>query len=211
MAKRQRNKASTIKQKTNAKAADSMIRIIGGAFRGRKLPVLTHEGLRPTSDRVKETVFNWLQFDVPGGRCLDLFAGSGSLSLEAVSRGAQFVQSCELYPAAARQILANIAALNAQSKLNVFQGSAFDWLRQADDAAFDVVFIDPPFFKEMTTEVLQLLFSNSLVHDDSVIYLEIEKQLPLPPLPKDWNWVREKSTSQVRYGIARMQNISTND
>lgn len=187
------------------------IRIIGGDHRGRKLPVMELDGLRPTSDRVRETVFNWLQFDIAGARCLDLFSGSGALAFEALSRGASFVQMCELNSEAAQHLQQNIRTLALTNNSLLHRGDALLLLDQASEEAFDIVFIDPPFHKDMVEKVMNKLFAHGFVHQHSIIYLELEKTMPLCDLPQGWEWIREKNTSQVRFGIAKYQNISTKD
>ena len=120
------------------------VRIIAGLWRGRKLPVLNAEGLRPTTDRVKETLFNWLMNDIAGSRCLDCFAGSGSLGLEALSRQAQAVVFLEKFTPAAKQLKQNLSALKTE-KGSVINSDTCQFLAQKNsESAFDVVFIDPP-------------------------------------------------------------------
>lgn len=178
------------------------IRIIGGDFRGRKLPVLVSEGLRPTSDRVRETVFNWLQFDLAGARCLDVFAGSGALGFEALSRGAKRVEFIEFSGPVAKQLQANARLLKLDSeKVSVTQADACLWLDKPAASPFDVVFLDPPFHQGLLEEVVQLLFNNHWVHEGSWIYLEQERSKALPQLPGGWQLIREKTTSQVVYGL----------
>ena len=178
------------------------IRIIGGDFRGRKLPVLVSEGLRPTSDRVRETVFNWLQFEIAGARCLDVFAGSGALGFEALSRGAKRVEFLEFSAQVAKQLQANARLLKLDpEKVSVTQADARWWLDKPAASPFDVVFLDPPFHQDLLGQVVQLLLKNHWVHEGSLIYLEQERSKALPQLPGDWQLIREKTTSQVVYGL----------
>ncbi len=182
-------------------SSQGQVRVIGGDWRGRKLPVLVSEGLRPTSDRVRETIFNWFQFDVPGARCLDLFAGTGALGLEALSRGAAFVQFVEFSPKVAIQLEQNLHTLNVSGeRVNMLQADALDWLEQPIAKAFDLVFLDPPFHKDFLPSILQKLFENGYVDSKSILYLEQEKSQELPCLPAGWEIQKEKTTSQVRYG-----------
>ncbi|WP_232023419.1 16S rRNA (guanine(966)-N(2))-methyltransferase RsmD [Thiomicrorhabdus aquaedulcis] len=188
------------------KATLGEIRLIGGQWRGRKLPVVSQDGLRPTADRVRETLFNWLQYTVPGARCLDVFSGSGALGLEALSRGAQAVTFLELSTAASAQLTANMATLKVTSlQAQVVQGDALAWIeRQAIDEnpRFDVVFLDPPFNQSLMQPAVDKLLKSSLLDSHQAwLYLEQEKNTPWPNLPNDWRCHRQKTTSQVRYGL----------
>ena len=130
--RKQQSRAGTGKTKSASKAvpaATGKLRIIAGEWRSRQLPVLDLPGLRPTTDRVRETLFNWLQNDVPGARCLDLFAGSGALGFEAASRGAASVTLLEMQPAAANQLAANMQLLQAQN-MQLIRADALGWLEQ---------------------------------------------------------------------------------
>ena len=176
------------------------VRIIGGDFRGRKLPVLNAEGLRPTSDRVKETLFNWLQFDVAGAKCLDVFSGSGALSFEAISRGAKQATLLELDAKNARQLRQNLQMLKVVNA-NVEQVDSLQWLSTSCQQGYDLVFLDPPFHKELMQKAIDLLFKNGYINDQSWLYLEQEKSLDWPNLPEGWVNHREKNTSQVKFGL----------
>lgn len=178
------------------------VRIIGGDFRGRKLAVRQAEGLRPTSDRIRETLFNWLQFDVPGASCLDVFAGSGALGFEAASRGAASVTFLELSPQNADQLKANQRLLKANN-LNIFQTDSLVWLSKPAESAFDIVFLDPPFHQGLMQPALDKLFENGYVSEATWLYLEQEKTLDWPSFPKGWQCYRDKTTSQVRLGLWR--------
>lgn len=151
---------------------NNLLRIIGGEWRSRRLPFADVPGLRPTPDRVRETLFNWLQGRTPGSRCLDLFAGSGALGFEALSRGAQDVVMVEKHPAAAAVLRENIALLGAQHA-TLIHDDAFRYL-QRETAAFDLVFLDPPFRQNLLGPVLESLFSRSLLKPNGMIYLEQE-------------------------------------
>lgn len=176
------------------------IRIIGGDWRGRKLPVLDAEGLRPTSDRVRETLFNWLQFEIAGAHCLDLFAGSGALSFEALSRGAASAILLELDVNNAQQLKQNLHAVMANNA-QVIQTDSLLWLGRSPEKIFDVVFIDPPFHKALMQPAVDALFLQSYINDQAWLYLEQEKSLDWPSLPEGWICHREKSTSQVKFGL----------
>ncbi|MDK1289461.1 16S rRNA (guanine(966)-N(2))-methyltransferase RsmD [Pseudoalteromonas umbrosa] len=183
------------KRKPQART-DGHIRIISGKFKGRKLPVKDVEGLRPTTDRVKETVFNWLMADTRDANVLDCFAGSGSLGLESLSRFAQHATFIELDKTAATQITQNIQTL-ALDNARVIHTSALDYLRSNDEQhTFDIVYLDPPFRKDLLFPCCELLESAEWLHDDSLIYVEFEKEAQ-PNFPANWQLLKEKKAGQV--------------
>ena len=182
------------------------IRIIGGQWRGRKLPVLNAEGLRPTTDRNKETLFNWLMPYVNDARCLDVFAGSGGLGLEALSRYAAHCDFIELDNQAVSQLESNLSLLkvNEVASAKVHQGNALNILKGLNaltptELPYDVVFVDPPFGKDLVAPALISLAENNLVQSGSVVYLEHESTLTTPTLPTHWQVIKEKHTSALRY------------
>ncbi|CAH8218024.1 16S rRNA (guanine(966)-N(2))-methyltransferase RsmD [Vibrio aestuarianus] len=181
------------------KPSTGFVRIISGLWRGRKLPVHDAQGLRPTTDRVKETLFNWLAQEVPGAKCLDLFAGSGGLGFEAASRQAESVTLIELNPTAFKQIQQNIATLNA-SNVQVVNSDALTFLQQVGTPQH-IIFIDPPFRQGLLNETVTLLEQNGWLADDAMIYIETEKELPLDGIPNNWRLHREKTAGQVSYRL----------
>lgn len=181
------------------KPSTGFVRIISGLWRGRKLPVHDAQGLRPTTDRVKETLFNWLAQEVPGAKCLDLFAGSGGLGFEAASRQAESVTLIELNPTAFKQIQQNIATLNA-SNVHVVNSDALTFLQQVGTPQH-IIFIDPPFRQGLLNETVTLLDQNGWLADDAMIYIETEKELPLDGIPNNWRLHREKTAGQVSYRL----------
>jgi 16S rRNA (guanine966-N2)-methyltransferase len=162
-------------QANRAKA--NQLRIIGGQWRSRRIPIADVAGLRPTPDRVRETLFNWLQTFVGGARCLDLFAGSGALGFEALSREAAEVVFVEQDQRAFKQLEANAKTLGA-SQARLVHADAFAYL-QRETAAFDLIFLDPPFRKELTAQALDSLSARQLIKDDAFIYLEHEAEYAL--------------------------------
>jgi len=205
------SRAGTSRTATSRKGAAAMgeVRIIGGDWRGRKLPVLQSDGLRPTSDRVRETVYNWLQFEIAGANCLDVFSGSGALGFEALSRGAKSVTFLELSSQAAQQLKQNIGLLKIDNA-QVVVGDSLQWLNQPATESFDVIFLDPPFNQGLMQAAVDKLFISGYVVSDEQqkqiwLYLEQEKQLDWPKLPEGWVCHREKSTSQVRFGLFRFE------
>jgi len=192
------------RQKANHSAsnASGKLRIIGGEWRSRQLPVLDLPGLRPTTDRVRETLFNWIQQDISRARCLDLFAGSGALGFEAASRGAAKVVMIELQAAAGRQLSSNINLLKADN-IELHQANAIDWLAQYQGNAFDLVFLDPPFSSDLLGTAIHYLHQNKLLAADACIYIECDTKQALPELPEGWDIVRQKKAGQVSYYLVR--------
>ncbi|WP_333501102.1 16S rRNA (guanine(966)-N(2))-methyltransferase [Kluyvera genomosp. 2] len=175
------------------------IRIIGGQWRGRKLPVPDSPGLRPTTDRVRETLFNWLAPSMVDARCLDCFAGSGALGLEALSRYAASATLLEMERHVAQQLQKNLATLKAGHG-KVVNTNALTFLNQAG-TPHDIVFVDPPFRKGLLEETLRLLESNGWLADSALIYVESEVENGLPPVPAGWDLHREKIAGQVAYRL----------
>lgn len=206
-AKKQPNKKSFSSKSANKPTGKStgQIRIIAGKHRGRKLPVLLADGLRPTTDRVKETVFNWLMPYINKANCLDCFAGSGGLGFEALSRGASTVTLIELNKAAAKQLSVNKQLLNADN-LTVINSDALTFLKTplpTSSQLFDLVFIDPPFRKQLVEQASLLLNSQNLANN-ALIYVEMEvesKQV----IPANWHLLKEKIAGQVVYQLYQYQ------
>ncbi|HIO93029.1 MAG TPA: 16S rRNA (guanine(966)-N(2))-methyltransferase RsmD [Leucothrix mucor] len=166
------------KNSRKGKASSNTLRIIGGNWRSRKLNFISVEGLRPTPDRVRETLFNWLQADIANARCLDLFAGSGALGLEAFSRGASSVVFVEKHRAVAKQLGQNLVLLNAEC--NVENTDAESYLSKAGEF-FDIIFLDPPFRKNYLPKILDGIIKQSLLKPSGLIYLEHEAE-------EGYNW-----------------------
>lgn len=183
------------------KAESGRLRIIGGCWRGRRLPVAAQPGLRPTADRVRETLFNWLAPVIEGSHCLDCFAGSGALGLEAASRGAASVTMLERSPAVTRSLRANVNELGAR-QLTVHCADALEWLAQSPTMAFHVCFLDPPFDADLLVPTLARLTEGGWLAAGALVYVEADKATPLPKLPPDWRWLRDKCAGQVRYALA---------
>ncbi|MBU2977312.1 16S rRNA (guanine(966)-N(2))-methyltransferase RsmD [Alteromonas sp. C1M14] len=178
------------------------VRIIAGQWRGRKLPVADTDGLRPTTDRNKETLFNWLMADLHDAQCLDVFAGSGGLGFEALSRYAGHCTFVEYDRAVAEQLSKNVSVLHANAK--VIQSDALKALPTLGQR-FDIIFIDPPFNKNLAPPALQLILQHGLVNPDGVIY--VEQEINAAPLPTDPRLVqiKEKRLAQVQYQLLRYQ------
>ncbi|HXQ63760.1 MAG TPA: 16S rRNA (guanine(966)-N(2))-methyltransferase RsmD [Steroidobacteraceae bacterium] len=184
-----------------AAGARNAIRIIGGTWRGRRIRFPPAAELRPTPDRVRETLFNWLQGEIAGARCLDLFAGSGALGLEAISRGAREVVFVEHDRAVAAALRASLATLK-DSRGMVLERDAFAFLAGPAER-FDVVFLDPPFARGWMTELCKLLESRGWLAARAVVYLETAAREPTPALPAEWTLSRETRAGEVRGLLAR--------
>lgn len=177
------------------------LRIIGGQWRSRKLAFAEVEGLRPTPDRVRETLFNWLTPIIPGARCLDLFSGSGALGLEALSRGAAEVVMIDSHPKVIKQLRSNLALLECENA-TLAQSDAESWLNRSADKTFDIVFLDPPYRKNLLAPCIELLVQHGWLATGARVYLEREKEADLPPLPANWALSRDKVAGQVAYSLA---------
>ena len=183
-----------------AHAPRGEVRIIGGAWRSRRLAFPASEGLRPTPDRVRETVFNWLTPYLPGAACLDLFAGSGAFGFEALSRGAARAVLVEKRLEVVAALRHNREQLKAEHA-DIVHADAVEFLR-GPAAAFDIVFLDPPYASGLLAPCVELLDTRGWLKPDAIIYLEAPEG-EAPPLPATWQPVRSKTAGQVGYHLAR--------
>ena len=196
---------TTLKTESNAsRGSRNSVRIIGGTWRGRRVSFPDLPGLRPTPDRVRETLFNWLQHDVAGARCLDLFAGSGALGLEALSRGAKEVVFVEQAVPASRTLQEQLTRLGGERKGRVAEMGAARYLRTPADP-FDIVFLDPPFGQDALAEYVPLLDAGHWLNSGGLVYLENEKAAGPPVLPARWELLKSKSAGEVGYHLARVR------
>ena len=183
------------------------LRIIAGRWRSRRLSFPALPGLRPTPDRVRETLFNWLMPVIEGAHCLDLFAGSGALGLEALSRGAGAVTFVEQAPAAAAQLRQNLQLLQAPpSTWQVYQGSAERFVQQPAQA-FDVIFLDPPFRQAWLPKLVPLLLAGGWLKPHGWLYMESENDLSLE-FTQGYSLWRERQAGQVSYRLLQVAAIS---
>lgn len=182
------------------------VRIIAGRWRGRRLPVLASPGLRPTPDRVRETLFNWLAPSLPGARALDLFAGTGALGFEALSRGCAEVVMIDRTPAVARALRANAERLDAAGA-RVVQAEALDWLAAGAPASetvpFDLILLDPPYTADLLAPALGRIVAGGWLAPGGQVYCEQPRQTAWPIEPRDWIFHRERTAGQVRFGLLR--------
>jgi 16S rRNA (guanine966-N2)-methyltransferase len=179
------------------------VRIIAGAWRGRRVHFPDVPELRPTPDRVRETLFNWLQHSIAGARCLDLFAGSGALGLEALSRGAKDVVFVEQYQLAARALEEQLIRFGGAAKGRVMTMGAARFLRTPAEP-FQIVFLDPPFGKDALAEYIPMLDQGDWLAVGSLVYLENERVAGVPAMPEHWELLKSKSAGEVGYHLARV-------
>lgn len=179
------------------------VRIIGGSWRGRVLHFPEAAGLRPTPDRVRETLFNWLQPWIEGSRCLDLFAGSGALGFEALSRGASAVTLVERTGSAAHALRENADRLGARAA-EILEADALDWVPRAAGRRYDIVFLDPPFATGLLEAAAKAIEDAGLLETTAFVYAESAASGAVPALPIDWTLHREKQAGQVTYRLYRV-------
>jgi 16S rRNA (guanine966-N2)-methyltransferase len=179
------------------------IRIIGGAWRGRKLKVPDVCDLRPTPDRVRETLFNWLTPIIQGAYCLDLFAGSGALGFEALSRGASYVIMVDCVPAVVTLLQQEQAMLKAENA-NIYCAKVPQQLKRPEKKC-DIVFLDPPYQQNILLPCCFYLEENGFLADNAIIYLEAKTTLAESDLPKNWKIIKSKIAGQVAYHLVRRE------
>lgn len=188
------------KKSIPATRTSSQIRIIGGEWRSRKLTVPDAPGLRPTPDRVRETLFNWLASYIGGARVLDAFTGSGALFLEALSRGASSGIALDLNTEAINNLRRNLELLDCDSA-EVLRADALQYLSNTAERGFDIVLLDPPFHQDLLLTACQLLESNNWLNGCAWIYTESEQAPSSLGVPNTWRLHREKHTGQVYYAL----------
>jgi len=188
---------------SNKKPRPGRLRIVAGKWRSRLLDIADVPGLRPTSERIRETLFNWLAPNIAGARCLDLFAGTGALGLEALSRGAGAVVFVEKSAVAANVLRANAQVLNALTA-DVRQANALVFLEAKPGKKFDIVFLDPPFAADMLSDLCRLLDEASMLVSGALVYLEEDRSRPETDLPSGWRILKSKTAGNVRYSLAQV-------
>lgn len=179
------------------KRGERELRIIGGSMRGRKIRFAADPAIRPTPDRVRETLFNWLQQHLSGARCLDLFAGSGALGLEALSRGASrvvFVDTSSEAINALRDNVSRFGVAGAEFVVNDAQRQV-----RAPGGPFDVVFLDPPFDSGLAGSLLTQLAGGQGLARGALVYVELPRRTALPELPLGWSVHRQGHAGEVGY------------
>lgn len=179
------------------------LRVIGGKWRSRKLSFPDQEGLRPTADRVRETLFNWLQERVVRADCLDLFAGSGACGIEALSRGARHVTFVDVSPPAVGAIRGNLDLLQAQGFKVVCEDS-LTWLSrpgEPEGQLFDIAFIDPPFATSLLGRSVVALEASGYLREDALIYLESAQEMASTQVPVNWRLLKSKRAGMVYFNL----------
>lgn len=185
---------------TDADRLPGAVRIIAGQWRRRQLPVLQRTGLRPTPDRVRETLFSWLANDLNGASCVDLFSGTGALGIEAASRGARKVILVERDPQLAAHLRAQVQALQA-CMVEVVCADALLWFERAGEC-FDVVFVDPPYGSVDLPALMNSLWRHGCVNSNSRVYAEVDANHDGAVFPDSWSLFRHKRAGRVRYYLA---------
>jgi len=159
---------------------NNTLRLISGEFRGRKISFPSINGLRPTSDFARETLFNWLQSYIADAVCIDLFAGSGALGLESVSRGAKEVCFCDTNFKAIQTLKKNIQTLSIQN-IKVLKQDGFKYLKNLslDNSLQNIIFLDPPFAKDMWQDLIDIIIANENIKNNTLIYFEADSDISL--------------------------------
>ena len=178
------------------------VRIIGGKWRGTRLAVRDLPGLRPSGDRNRETLFNWLQTHLHGAHCVDLFAGSGVLGLEAASRGAADVILVEKSRQAAAEIRESLGRLNADC-VELIETDAIAWLTSIGPQSRDIVFIDPPFGTGLEIRAMELLTEGGCVRNEGFAYIETSRNTPVNVPGPGWIIFKEKVMGEVRMQLLK--------
>jgi|TARA_Y100000385_G_scaffold261682_1_gene292646 16S rRNA (guanine966-N2)-methyltransferase len=173
------------------------IRISGGYLKGKKIPFDFKDSLRPTSNKLKEIIFNWLQFEINDFVCLDLFAGTGSLGIEAISRNAQKVFFVELNKKNYSVLTKNIKLLDIKDKSKVIFKDAFEWIKKNNLSNIDLILLDPPFNQEYEIKLLKLLSRKNDIKPSCKIYLEHSKFTEVE-VPEDFKILKNKIVGDVR-------------
>lgn len=173
------------------------LRISGGNLKGKKIPFEFKDSLRPTSSKLKEILFNWVQFEIHECVCLDLFAGTGSLGIEAISRGSPKVIFVELNKKNYLSLSTNIKNLGIKDKCKIFFKDSFSWIKNYDLSEIDIMFLDPPFNKDYEIKILNQLLKKSDLKPSCKIYLEYSKYNDLE-IPKEFNVIKQKNVGDVK-------------
>ncbi len=178
------------------------VRIISGKYRSRRISFPDVDGLRPTHDRVRETLFNWLQQQIVGSNCLDLFAGSGALGFEAASRGAKQVTMVDSSRQVCDSLFANKKELEAD-QINIIQRKYSDIPIESFCLPFDIIFLDPPFYKNYIKDVLDWIAVNKLLVESSLVYVECSRQDEFI-LPEEFAIEKQGATKTIDYCLLRL-------
>jgi len=196
-------KKKSSSNKTSMRRGSQQLRIIGGDWRSRRIQFADAPGLRPTMDKVRETVFNWLQWDIEGKLILDGFAGSGALGYEALSRGAKEVTFLEFNASAASCIRESLQSLDA-SNAHVHQTDAIAWLAQNTELdQFDVIFLDPPFGRDLLKPAVDIIAEKAQV--GCLVYVEVEASADLSCIPGNWLATKRKDAKEFSFMLFEVE------
>lgn len=199
-------KKKSSSNKTSLRRGAQQLRIIGGDWRSRRIQFADAPGLRPTMDKVRETVFNWLQWDIEGKLILDCFAGSGALGYEALSRGAKEVTFLEFNAAATRCIKESLESFNADNA-QVHQTDAIAWLAQPDQQTqleqYDVIFLDPPFGRDLLKPAVEIIAEKAQV--GCLVYVEVEANADLSCIPANWLETKRKDAKEFSFMLFEVE------
>jgi len=193
----------TSRGRNDSGSPSGRLRIVAGKWRSRLLPVADELGLRPTPERIRESLFNWLASTIEGSRCLDLFAGTGALGFEALSRGAGEVVFVDNSARAAALLKASTKMLDARDA-RIHEVDAISYL-QGDHKPFDIVFLDPPFTADLLGDLCRLLDEGRWLAEGARVYLEQARERPWPGLPDGWTIINDKTAGQVRYALVTVK------
>jgi len=185
----------------------NQVRIIGGRWRGRKIEFPDVEGLRPTPDRLRETLFNWLAPLLPNARCLDLFAGSGALGFEALSRGAAHTVFVERDKLVCRALKSQAATFQTKD-VEIVNEDALQYLTR-NQQTFDIIFLDPPFHTGLFAKSLAQLQRYPCWSSSAWLYCEIEREIAWPSMPDNWSIWREKNTKEIQCQLVNLKKLTT--
>lgn len=193
--------------RSSPRPVEGRLRIVGGRWRSRRIAFPSEEGVRPTPDRVRETLFNWLGTRVVGAECLDLFAGSGALGLEAASRGASHVTLIDHHPRVASALRESVQTLGADN-VEVHRGNALAWLECAREA-YDVVFLDPPYAaRDLLESCITLIAANGILSAGGRLYMETFAEGGLPDLPEGWRTLRSGRAGEIAFALVAPVEVS---
>ena len=183
------------------------LRIIGGVWKSRIIQFSGSRDLRPTADSIRETLFNWLAPEILGSKCLDLFAGSGSLGFEAASRGANKVHMVDNNHITTQQLLHTCRIL-ASTQIDVYCQNAIDFLEKSN-TSYDIIFLDPPFEKNSLPQIISVLDQSDSVINNALVYIERRNKIDRFQLKKRWNVHKEKRNRNIIYGLYRLNKNAT--
>ena len=178
----------------------SNVRVVAGKFKGLRIPFRASKYIRPTTSKTKETIFNWLMENVQGSVCLDMFAGTGSLGLEAISRGASFVYFAEKNRKMCEELYKTIVKLNIRKQCEVMAVDSLKFpFERKIEKPLDIVFIDPPFRLNYLKKTFSLIVEKELITEDSIICTEVEKEKEVEEMFEEWKLIKSKIAGQSRY------------